>query len=249
MKASVCMSTFNRPQVLDKVLGSIFSQNIPFDYEVIVVDDGPCSDDTRLVCEKYPIKYIRIDRDPTWRNPSVARNVAYRSAKGEVVIAQSDDVMHIGDNCIEKLVGDLIPGHFIIANVFNTDNDGVQIPHNRDNPGYSPMMVYTGPTNKRPFFFLGSLFRKDLYAVGGNNESYITPGYDDNAFADALIYGLGLDPIFPSDIVGHHLHHVHHVKEKDFIPSEKQYYANYQKIIRGELTWFSQDAPWPIDDI
>lgn len=237
MKCSVCMATFDRPQLLKRTLKSIFSQVVPYKYEVIVVDDGSPSRDTAQLCTYFPVEYHCIEREPTYRNPSVARNVAYRAARGEIIIAQSDDTMHT-PGAIVGLVDELKPGRFVIADVYNV-NQYLQ----RVNV---PLYNFTGPNNRRPFFFLGALYRKDLYAVGGNDEEYTTPGYDDNAFADALMYGLGLEPYYSMHVRGYHQCHTHRGNVPALVaPSKRRYEERLAKMQVGELSWFSPGGPWP----
>ena len=91
MKCSIVITTFDKPDSLDLVLTSIFRQAPPFEFEVIVVDDGMAKG-TAEVCKKYwtKIKYM-CTQNTEYRNPSKARNVGYREAKGEVLICQYDD--------------------------------------------------------------------------------------------------------------------------------------------------------------
>jgi glycosyltransferase involved in cell wall biosynthesis len=89
---SIVMSTFNKASFLDKTLSSIRNQITSIPYEIIVVDDGS-GDDPLRVCKKYGCKYIWLDGGK-YRNPAVPRNVGCMAARGQVLIMQSDDVMH-----------------------------------------------------------------------------------------------------------------------------------------------------------
>ncbi|KKK69548.1 hypothetical protein LCGC14_2932920 [marine sediment metagenome] len=241
MKCSICIATFNKASWLAKTLDSIVRQNIPFDWEVIVVDDGS-TDNTVDVCQQFgKISYIRIDREPVFRNPSMARNVAYRAAKGDVLICQSDEVLHVANNTIEHLTMELEPNTFSVATVWNTDKDGNHKPLEQ----WPKIVQLTGPKLRRPFFFLGSLLRSDMYKAGGNDELYESPGSDDNAFADSLMRGLKLQPNFV-DIVGHH---VEHPRPKDLHkqcgPSIVRYRNRHARCILKQESWLSPTAPWP----
>jgi glycosyltransferase involved in cell wall biosynthesis len=175
---------------------------VPFEYEVIVVDDGSSTRETVKVCEQYPIHYCRIEREPVYRNPSVARNVAYRKAVGEVIICQSDDVYHSPD-AIRRLTEELQPGEFLIATVWNVNERGIAV---RPKPFAERFKQLTGRQMPRPLFFLGSLWRSDLYAIGGNDEEFTKPGREDVWFAECLIHGLHLTPRY-SDVEGYHQDH------------------------------------------
>ena len=175
MKCSIVMSTYDHAPLLRRTLASIYKQHPPFEWECIVVDDGDPDPTTAEVCREFPVRYVRIDREPGFRNPAHARNVGYKLACGGVIIAQSDDVMHASETTIQDLVAKLSPGTFVIATVRNVDANM--------QPSHTPFHEFTGLNNQRPFFFLGAVYRRDLYAVGGNDEDFIAPGYDDDWFA------------------------------------------------------------------
>jgi len=250
MKASICIATHDKPTYLRKTLESIYRQPIArtAEIEVIVVDDRSIGYDNYIICSEFPsVNYIRLEGKSDYRNPAVARNVAYRAAKGEIIICESDDTIHITENCIELLISQLTPGKFVIANVFNADFNGNIVPGNLDNPEYSPLTVYTGPTNQRPFFFLGSLYRKDLYAVGGNDEEFTAPGREDDWFAQCLINGLGITPFYTTNIVGHHLQHKHLGSKQASRPSYLLYAEKYKRASNKEILWQSAQGPWQYD--
>jgi len=237
MKASVCLSTYNKAKPLERTLASIFVQTPPFECEVIVCDDGS-TDDTRSVCRDFPVEYHYLDRHGSC-NPAAARNVAYRAARGEVVICQSDDVLHTRLDTIERLVGDLEPGKFLIATVTNVNENGKPY-GDRLGKGWGDGKVeYTGLWQRRPLFFLGSLWRRDLYAEGGNDEEFIGPGYDDDWFAACLVDGLGLEAAYSSKIIGHHQHHQH---TQDWRGVEMSRELFKQKMASG--VFCSSGGPW-----
>lgn len=210
MKASICMATYNRPECLAKTLRSIYRQTTSFPFEVIVTDDGGDVSLDELHREFPQVLWGRVVREGGYRNSSAARNVSYRLASGEVIIAQSDDVMHGGEDCIEQLVQQLQPGTCVIGKVFNVDERGkycfVMDRGGGERKKYGTSQL-TSPWIRRPLFFLGSLWRSDLYAIGGNDEDFVIPAYEDKWFADCLIMGLRLQPIFSENIVGYHQDH------------------------------------------
>jgi hypothetical protein len=160
-----------------------------------------------------------------------------------VVICQSDDVVHITENCIGRPIDELTPGKFLLATVINTDYSGNIVPSNLQNPSYNPLTTLVGVKNPRPLFFLGSLCRSDLYAVGGNDEDFTFPGREDVWFADCLMYGRKLSPVFSENIIGHHLQHEHGASS--FSESMSVYRKKYAAAKRGESPWCSSGGPWP----
>jgi hypothetical protein len=232
MKASICIATYDKADLLDNTLKSIFQQHPPFDFEVIVVDDGSPGANTNEVCNKYPVRYHRVDREPGFRNPCTARNIAYRMAKGEVIVAQSDEVIHTTLNCLERLVEELKPKTFVIATVTNVLPSGV-------------IEQYTGNVRREPFFFLGSLYRQDLYAVGGNDEEFACgPAYEDAWFGHCLTMGLGLAPMFSATITGQHQYHKTRSSLVAESPSRTLYFAKVAAANKRTIPWLSSSGPW-----
>ncbi len=244
MTCSICLATHDKPDHLNRVLQSIFCQQPGFDFEVIVADDGN-NQETARVCRRYPVIYHSMQRtDASYRNPAKARNASYRRARGDVVICQSDDVVHAGPDAIERLVTDLQTGCFLIATVINTDEQG--------NPCCEPdagvgsgLMTYTGPLRPRPLFFLGSLWRRDLYAAGGNDEEFERPCSEDVWFALCLTQGLGLSPVYTERVVGHHLRHPHFSDCAAIEESQRLLIRKLANARAGRSAYRASGGAWP----
>lgn len=93
MVASICITTYNRPELLKRALKSALNQTYPKDlYEIIVVDD--CSDlpgfDIPEKEQDIPngVKYIRHNWN---KGLSAARNTGIKAAKGEYIVCLDDD--------------------------------------------------------------------------------------------------------------------------------------------------------------
>jgi glycosyltransferase involved in cell wall biosynthesis len=236
MKCSICIATYNKPALLERTLASIRRQSPPFPYELIVCDDGSKQ---RLwvkrICQRYEATRLRIERPYEYRNPGAARNAAYRAASGEVLICQSDDVLHYTD-AIEQLVALTTRENMVIASVFNHDFDR--------EPNPTPFHFddcYSGPQKPYPLFFLGSVLREHVYAIGGNDEEFSLPGYEDNFFSECLMQGRQLLPVYRGDIIG--LHQAHDR------PNLQGPYRRMREVFERKMAaqqWVASGGPWQI---
>lgn len=81
MIASVIVVTKNEEKTIFKCLDSLIAQDFPKDkYEVIVID-GASLDKTCEICERFPVKLIRLDRGGI----SYQRNAGVQVAEGRYV--------------------------------------------------------------------------------------------------------------------------------------------------------------------
>lgn len=232
LQASICIATRDKPVILDRTLASIDRQRDDVPFEVCVADDGS-GPEVREICRSHRVeKYVRLENE-VYRNPATARNVAFKVAVAPTIIQQSDDVLHDGEATIADMLAAMKPGTFVIATVHNYDFERGRI-HNQ----------YTGIENPRPFFFLGAIYRSDLYAAGGYDEDFVAPGYDDNWHADSLVRGLGLVPVFLPHVHGlHHDHSRPRRLSRLVLPSQRLYERKVRCALRGG-SWLPNSAPW-----
>lgn len=85
---TVCIPAYNYARFLGECIESVLNQSEPAQ-EIIVVDDES-TDNTKEVCEKYPVKYI-------WQKNkglSGARNTGIKEATGEYILCiDADDML------------------------------------------------------------------------------------------------------------------------------------------------------------
>lgn len=239
VRCSIVIATYNKADLLELSLRSIRQQNVSFSYEIIVVDDGS-QDHTREVCRKFNVKYAYLDR-PYYCNPAKARNIGLKMAASDIVIQQCE-VIHHSPDCLEKLVTRLQPGNFDFAAVWNAalDSTGIGSPAVSPLVHLIPEICYCGPENPRPFFFLGVAYRSDVFAIGGNDEEFIYPGYDDNWLAECLIRGRGLQPRFWDDVVGYHLHH----RRPDWVDGVQNEMGRLYNTKLAKGIFMASGGPW-----
>lgn len=231
LKVSIVLATHNKADALERTLASIFQQRTLIPFEVVVVDDGS-SDRTADILARYSVVTYRIERRPIHRNPAIARNRAIALARGEILIMQSDDVIHHSPDTIEQLVAqsEQYPRAAIFARVVNV---GLHNEHTvRD--------TLVSPRRKRPFFFLGAVRRAHVLAIGGNDEEFTQPGYEDKWLADCLQHGAGLEMRYLQYPVGFHQHHARPVERYG-----DPHYKNMGKLYKSKVADAQTGiAPW-----
>lgn len=98
---SVVIATYNRVNLLTRLLDELINQTIDKEeYEIIVIDDGSTDETSKVMMEyinKYNnIKYIKQNN----KGPARARNKGIQMAKGDIVAFTDDDCIP-DDNWLE----------------------------------------------------------------------------------------------------------------------------------------------------
>ncbi|MFN2539105.1 MAG: glycosyltransferase family 2 protein [Mycobacteriales bacterium] len=88
--ATVCVSTYNRAERLERLLRSLASQDFS-DFEVVVYDDAS-SDSTRAVLASWEDRLpLTVLGGETNSGPAAGRNAAWRVARAPLVLFTDDD--------------------------------------------------------------------------------------------------------------------------------------------------------------
>lgn len=229
MSVSVVMTSFNRPVPLHHTLGSIARQRFP-NLEVIVVDDGT-DKDTEKVCHSFGATHIKVSRPhsevcstPAWPN-----NVGIRHAKGDIIVLQNAECLHVDPKTIEKLTSGVSDRNVSFAHVTALHADG------------SFYMVYCGKENPRPLFFCGAIQKRWFEKLRGFDEEFYHSGYDDNDFGDRLRHE-GMTFEF-SDVEVHHQWHPSSGRI-DIEPMRILYEKKLAAMNSGEITAIRNFESW-----
>ncbi len=124
MKISVVIPTYNRANFLERTIDSIVNQTIKID-EIIVVDDGS-TDNTKLICDNFNIKYIYqnnqgvstarntgikkisnewiafCDSDDIWHKDKIEKQIIFHKQNPDILISHTDEVWKFNDKIIKK---------------------------------------------------------------------------------------------------------------------------------------------------
>ena len=96
MRLSIVLPYYNRRSLILNVLKSFGDYPI----EVIIVDDGSSKEhqvDDILNNYNFEIKLIKLEPKTSWRGPTIAYNVGFKEATGDVIMINSSECVHIGD--------------------------------------------------------------------------------------------------------------------------------------------------------
>lgn len=213
--------------MLRTTLDSIFQQRPSFEFEVVVTDDGS-TDSTPFVLDGYPVRRFRLEKEE-YGNPARALNNSMREAIGDILIKQSDDVVHVHPRSIETLVEELQPKAFCVACIHDWDVK----------TGHVDVQRFSGLNYKIPLFFLGSCWRSDICAIGGYDTETFKGclWYHDTWLGDCLVKGQKLSVKYLS-LLG--LHQSHDRPEPN-INRDKEVYG---RVTRAHV-FQSSTGPWP----
>lgn len=251
---SICIATCNKSESLDAVLWSIRRQVPPFPYEIVVVDDSTGSDSrrrNRLSAKHYDVEVYQQTGNMVFRNSAYARNLATRMSTGNILIHQSDEVFHVDEYTMLSLYTAFKcnPNDAYFGTVYNAFMEDVMLkPENDpkmasyttivDSYRFIQKECYTGQANQRPLFFLGMVSRENFYLVGGNDEEFTEPAYEDDFLAHCLReQGCGFHWL--DNVQGYHIDHSRSDRS-DLTIRMKELFD--RKINHGQV--IASNGPW-----
>ena len=198
---SIVSAYHNRKQLLYNTLKTIepFYKNENFEF--ILVDD--CSDEEHRV-EEYSslfpfLKVIRLEKKDKWYvNPCVVFNKGFKESKGDVVIIQNPECLHVGD--VLKVAESIKDDEYISFGCYSISKDKTELVTNNIESGLDifntirPELKSVGSDgdngwynhpNIRPvgYHFCSAITKKNLVELGGFDERFAMGiAYDDNEF-------------------------------------------------------------------
>lgn len=243
--ASLVISAFQRPQLLNWGLLSLARQEIPFAYEIIVVNDG-IEDSTRAICESYRsrlnIKYIFSGRrnmggPVKWRVPGFAINIGARQALGKVLLISCAEIFHL-NNTLLALVNPILGNNTLMTIPLGKDDrDGSFLNSvTALGGGYDPALYKILPDLDVRLPFLLALSKAHFDAIRGYDEDLVGIAFDDNDLVDRLQnYGL---QYYQTGAKMVHLYHPRYVYDAGMSPdwhyNRHLYLTRGQKLVRNE---------------
>ena len=210
MKISVIILTYNRPDALELVLKSLVNQKF-FPDEVIIADDGSGKETTELV-ENYqaaaPFRLVHVWQEDLGYRIASIRNKATLKSTGDYLIFSDGDLLFHRDfiNDFKKKI--IRKTAMIGSRVFLSKETTMQlvsgkksrlawsvlspgIAANRLNSLRIPCISHIFPPVKNSKKMRGGLlgvWKEDLVAVNGWNESFTGWGMEDTELVTRLFY-------------------------------------------------------------
>jgi len=249
MILTIIIPTYNRKELLSYGLQSIARQNVPWPFEIIVLNEY-CEDGTREICQQYSnIRYVLTRPNLTseqlvWRVPGTAINIGIKLAQSPIIIIACPEMYLIEPDIISNLVTPLITNSKIMTRTIGYDDQhGVALDSLR-NCTLFPELAYSKDFAELCTFypfFLG-MNRQEVINIGGYDTEF-NKGvcYDDTDFVHRMELNGCPHLLVPGNIV--HLYHprlrygVESVR--DLLNINKAYYTKmYMVINRNEgMDW------------
>lgn len=102
IKATVFIPTYNGEEYINELLKQVFKQEVPFEYEVLVIDSGS-TDNTLEIVKKYD--KVRLHEIPNSEfGHGKTRNLAASLATGEFIVFLTQDAVPASKNWLEFIL-------------------------------------------------------------------------------------------------------------------------------------------------
>jgi glycosyltransferase involved in cell wall biosynthesis len=216
---SIVFAYFNRRHLMISTLKSIVYYKGDYPIEIIIVDDGSSeSEHIRPIADLFPMLNIKLitipSKVPKWRVPSIAYNVGFSAAKGDVIMINSVDTVHAGDIIGYVFKNFDLKSYYSFSTVYGEPALNSVLRNLDWNDDKARKAALNVKKNWRLHGSLGTIIpfcgvinKADLDLLQGYDEIYTGGiGYDDHDFEDR-IYNLGLKTAIISDLYCIHQYH------------------------------------------
>lgn len=193
MRASIIITSFNRPELLSFGLESLDRQKLPKDeIEIIVLNDGDPYDGTEGVCELFEddlnIKYYSASNRKDWRIPGYAINFGVKNSNSENIFISCAEIYHMEDTVHEMLKVLDENSNVLVIPKQGKDDDGSFLDKLKkgkviEQKDYGKLELLH---NIHLPFFMG-MKKSNFVKIGGYDEDFIGCGWDDNDIVDRLV--------------------------------------------------------------
>lgn len=231
---SLCIPVYNQCHLLQRTLESIQRQDSQRLLEIIICDHGS-TDDLPIILSKYrsAVRVVRRERQPGVVNAVFGRNPTYQHARGDIVLINSADIVHVTEGAIDTMA-QLLPKQFNVATVWGTT------------PAGERECKYTGE-GLPALCCLMAVWRQDLFAIGGDDEGFTLPAFDDYWLSDRLMHACNCDAAFPAVEAEHQWHSKNFQNQEGTFRQAEEFYQHKLKTAQRTGNWCSPTGPWPYE--
>ena len=100
-RVSVVIPVLDGAATLPALLDALFSQQLPGEYEVVIVDSGS-RDGSRELARRHPVTLVEIQ--PSEFDHGETRNLGIRHATGEIIVLLTQDAIPVGNDFLAEML-------------------------------------------------------------------------------------------------------------------------------------------------
>jgi len=251
-EVSIIIPAFKRPNLLKWGLFSLFRQDIPYNFETIVLNDG-INDETESICKEYSsslnLRYVftgqrNLQGEIKWRVPGFTINIGARLAEGKFLVICDAEMFHL-NNTIKYLIRPLENNpYYLSIPILRDDKTGyfLQFMKNINGNVFTNTCDRNFPRLNARLPFLMSLRRDIFFAVGGYDENFTGRGWDDNDLIARLKRNGCRHYETPAQAI--HLYHPRHTGDKFYHPEYLHNRKKFEKNNKDNLIVCNQNRLW-----
>ena len=248
LTVSLIITTYNRPDALELVLLSAFSQTVLPD-EIIIADDGS-GEETRKLIDKMrnisPVPLLHAWQEDDGFRAAASRNNALRLAKSEYIVLVDGDMIldknFIKDHKKFAKYNQFIQGSRVLLNRFKTEKTILektidfgffsQRISNRMNALHCPILIKPRDNLKGIRTCNMAFWLEDAKKINGFNEEFVGWGREDSEFAVRLLNAVIKRKNLKFGAIQYHLWH--HESTRENLPEND---LILDSAIKDKKTW------------
>lgn len=246
---SIATTYFNRKAALWKTLKTLEKSSVK-DFELVIVDDGSAPDE-RIEDFARAFNFMRLLRiepeDKDYINPCVPFNLAIAKSKGDIIILQAPECLHVGD-ILSYVSNYSEDNQYLVFSCYSlgqaTDNRMMSVDFNLGWPELEGSIKnaigqfrnvsadkvgrydswYAHPVYRKAYFnFIVSMPMKDMRDLGGFDERYAKGHAADDRDLVSRIFKKKMDIKIVEHPWGIHQYH------PTFVPTSGNHRADVQR--------------------
>ena len=198
MKVSIIIPSYKRCHLLKWGLASLAKQDMPSDFETILLNDGILDETEALgnyYKDKLNLRYIftgqrNLSGQMVWRVPGYTLNIGVKESDGDVIIFCCAEMFHL-NNTIKLLTSiyETPDTEKVLAMPKAKDDNGAFLNHLETTNGQYNIDLFNAqpPLVNVKFPFFLAMRKKVFMDIGGYDEDFTGTDYDDEDLVMRLV--------------------------------------------------------------